>query len=50
MRYLSIVSVLPTEDDGQHSSSLEKQTGGPTREQSNVLLWTLAAAKQILDT
>ena len=47
MRYLSIVSVLSTVDDGRHAPSLEKQTGVPRREQSNVLLWTGAAAKAV---
>ena len=50
MRYLSIVSVLPTVDDGRHTPSLKKQTGVTALEQSNVMLWTGAAAKLILDT
>ena len=46
-RYLSILSVLPTVDDGRHAPSLEKQTGVTAQEQSNVLLWTGAAAEHI---
>ena len=50
MRYLSIVSILPTVDGGRHTPSLEKQTGVQAQEQSKVLLWTEAAAKRILNT
>ena len=50
MRYLSLVSVLPRVNDDLHASSLEKQTGVTAREQSNVQLWTVPAAKRILAT
>lgn len=40
MTYLSIVSVLPAEDGGQHAFSLEKQTEGSAQKQRKALLWT----------
>lgn len=50
MRYLLIVTVLPTEDGGQCALNKGKQAGLPAWKLGNVLLWIEAAAKQILAT
>ena len=45
MSYLSIVSVLPTVDGGQHAASLEKQQEDQGRKLSYELMWKESAAR-----
>ena len=47
MRYVSMVSILPTVDGGQHT---HKQIVVPAWKISSVLLWTGSAAKHISAT
>ncbi len=48
MRYLSILSGLPTVDGGQHAPSLEQQPEVSARKLSSLLLWTGKQQKCIL--
>ena len=42
-----MVGVLLTVDEGWRGPSIKKQTGAPTPEQSNTMLWTGTAEKHI---